>query len=482
MTETTGQSDASLEEIEAEIQRRLQASDAILAKATGNRRGPRSVAEPVVATNMVSLAAGKIRKLLGHRLKEPVPGKPVQSFAFPLIQWDAWITLHHLAKEPLKLNQDDSIPVRWMKPLESRLVPMPDWLGIEANQPARHVAALELLRSIDCVQVRKSRSYDVEYLLTAGAREILKGDWDTFRKRCLRSRLLSILDPGADHLPDACGHHISHLQWTIRIDGPLRGLGQILSRRVLECLPAEGVVERTAVVEAFQGNDPFLPQQGRGWEGRSINATVEEFLERLPPHESLALLGEALIHPVLFGILETGFDAQGNFTLAISPDGRAFLGLEHAPAPASDRHAHLTPAYDLVFGHPDPQALAWCSLFTETTGNDHGIVGKLSAASIQRALALGVENPQIFAILDSVLATRVPENVRVTMDGWTQRARPVLVTEGFVLACPEESVTTTLERMAKGQAQRLSPLHLLISDKKLLATLRKKAADQGILL
>ncbi|MEN9354368.1 MAG: Helicase conserved C-terminal domain [Fibrobacterota bacterium] len=472
----------SIEEIEAEIQRRLQASDAVLAKATGKRRGSRTAPEPIVVTNTVSLAAGKIRKLLGQRLKLSGPALPVQRFSFPILLWDAWITLHHLSKEPLKLNQDDSIPVRWMKPLESRLVPIPDWLGIDGNQSARHFSAFELLRSLDCIHLRKSRSYDVEYLLTAGAHEILKAGWEAFRKRSLRSRLLSILDPGVDHLPDECGHHISHLQWTIRIDGPLRGLGQILSKRVLECLPSDGTCLRSDIVEAFKGSDPFIPQIGRGWEGRSINATVEEFLERLPPNESLALLGEAIVHPVLFGILETGFDAQGQFTMGFSADGRAYLGLEPLPAPKPDPHIYLTPAYDLVFGKPDPQTLAWCSLFAELTGLDHGVVAKVTAASVQRALALGVEIRQILSILDSMLAAPLPDNVRVTIDGWTQRARPVQVTEGFVLACPEESVASTLERMAKGQAQRLSSLHLLVSDKKLLTALRKKAAEQGILL
>jgi hypothetical protein len=463
---------ASLEELEAEIERRLGSREPTVTES------PQAVPRPVKTLKY----AGKARALLGRRLSGSSEAVPVVAYSFPVVPWDSWLVLDHLVKEPLRLNQDNSIPVRWYRPIEGQMARIPDWLGISGDMQARLFTALELLRGLGCIRVHASRSGSTEFQPAPDLPATLAAGWEAFLESCYDTEPLAILDPGLDHLPRSCGQRIGAMQWTVRIDGSLKGIGAELSRRILACLPRRGACRRADLVQAFRPARPFVPEHNGRWEMRHISVSVEDFLDRIGDEDSAGLLGAALLHPALFGLLESGFDAEGHATVGFSPVGRRLFGLEAPVHPVQPRHIHLTPAYDLVFGRPDADALAWCSLFLETSGHDHGIVGKLTAAAIQRALRLGIGSGQILSILESRLAAPIPENVRTTMQGWVARARPVQVQEGIVLTCPDADVASTLERMSKGQANRLSPTHLLLSDRKALTALRKKAVDQGILL
>lgn len=417
---------------------------------------------------------------LGLLLPESEAARPVQTFAFPVHAWDAWVTLHQVRREPLRLNQDGSIPLRWIRPLEARLPPVPDWLGVDAAPLVRVTAGIQLLRNLGIIQERKLRR-EIDYLPCERTEPVAQAGWLAFRALSLAARQLEVLDPDLPHLPSVCANLVSQLQWNVRVDGPVKDLGIPLVRRLLGCLPAHGARLHADVVEAFRGRDPFVPDPFGTWSSRSICAAPETYLDRIAPSDSDILLGAALAYPTVLGLIERGFDAQGRHCLGISAEGRTYLGLEPV---ATERNPHilLTPAYDLVFGRPDAEALAWCSLVLETTGMDHGAVGKLTAASIHRAVSLGLDLAAIFELLEPRLAAPLPGNVRATLEGWVARARPVLAADGTVLTCPDASVADELERLARGQAKRLSATHLFLSDRKLLATLRRKAGEKGILL
>jgi hypothetical protein len=146
------------------------------------------------------------------------------------------------------------------------------------------------------------------------------------------------------------------------------------------------------------------------------------------------------------------------------------------------KHVHLTPAYDIVFGRPDAQAKAWIAVFSDLTGEEHGIVARLTSNSVQSAVAYGIEAGQILSFLDSILAQAIPANVRTTMEDWARKARPVALTNGTLLTCTDEVTASTLARLAGTKIQRLGPTQLFLSDRKFLPSLRKKAEGLGILL
>jgi Helicase conserved C-terminal domain len=439
---------------------------------------------PLLATTASSIRIiSKAKDFLGQRLSVEVDPLPIQSFSFPILPWDSWVVLSRLAREPLKLNIDQSIPVRWFKGIENRLSFIPDWIGLDADIQTRLHTSLSLLRTLEFVQRRSNRAQDLEFLITATGTQALQDGPAAFFLACLHSRMPRILDPGVDHLPDACGNHISQLQWTVRIDAPsLRGLGQILSKRVLACLPCGRVVHRARMLQAFQGSDPFVRKMGGGWEGRSVNVSLEDFFERIPEIDSPMMLGEALTYPVLLGLLESGFDSAGKATSALSHSGAALLGTTAHLARPAPQHIHLTPAYDIVFGRPDAQAKAWIAVFADLTGQEHGVVAKLTSTSIQSAIAYGIDAGQILSFLDSVLAQPLPANVRTTMEDWARKARPVALTNGTLLTCTDEVTASTLTRLAGTKIQRLGPTQLFLSDRKFLPSLRKKAEALGILL
>lgn len=425
----------------------------------------------------------KAKSFLGERLPPGGDAVPVQSFSFPILPWDAWVVLHQLSREPLKLNIDQSIPVRWSKAVEGRLSFIPDWIGLDVDLQARLHTVLALLRSLEFLQRRSNRAQDLEFLITAAGTQALQDGAAAFLLTCMHSRTPRILDPAVDHLPDACGNHISQLQWTVRIDGPsLRGLGQILSKRVLGCIPPDRTVHRTRMLQAFAGKEPFVRRMGGGWEGRSINVSLEDFFERIPEADSPVLLGEALTHPVLLGLLESGFDAEGRTTTGLSRSGAALLGIAAAERQTAPPHIHLTPAYDIVFGRPDAQSKAWLTTFSELTGEEHGVVARLTSTSLQAAIALGIEVGQILSFLDSTLAQPVPANVRTTLADWARKARPVALTNGTLLTCTDEATAATLARLAGIRIQRIAPTQLFLSDRKYLPSLRKKAEALGIIL
>lgn len=95
---------------------------------------------------------------------------------------------------------------------------------------------------------------------------------------------------------------------------------------------------------------------------------------------------------------------------------------------------------------------------------------------------MGIAVQEIVRSLEGLVASPLPANVCQSLQDWNRAAQPVQVREGIVLQCPNASTAGTLERLAKGTAERLADTVLLLPDRRSLTALRKKAAEVGVLL
>jgi len=405
-------------------------------------------------------------------------------FGFPVLPWDAWILLNHLAREALVRNKDGSIPTRWLKPLEGRFVRLASWMDRGVSLEGRLDPAFALLQDLGLLAVRRGAAREAPNLAISPKGEAaLKAGRAAFFRSTLGWSELAVLDPARDHLGARSAQRVESQQWVLAlVDRSVKGLGARLARRILEVIPPRGAARIRDMDAAFAPADPYAPGREVPWAERRIEVGPDTFLDRLPRDVAQGLLLDAMTTATCLGLVAVGINPEGHLTWSLAPAGRAWLGLPPDPAPAPARHLVVTSAYDLYFARIDPQALAEISLYATPTGQEHGIVARLDRAGVQAARALGISVPEIVASLEGLAASPLPANVRTTLDDWSRGAHPVRVREGLLLQCPDAESASALERLAKGDADRVGETSLFLTDRKTLAGLRRKAAEWGIFL
>jgi hypothetical protein len=420
---------------------------------------------------------------VGKRLRTKVVRDDLR-FGFPFLSWDAWMVLLHISREPLEHNRDGTIPARWIKPLEGRLVPLPSWVGMDDPTPRRIRYAINHLLELKLLATRKGPLPDVPNLgISAVGSEMAKAGRTSFFERSLDCEGLHSFDPARDLLGRGARESIEILCWRMGHEADeFEGLGRRLAQRVLEVLPPVGAVRMADMETAFAPSNPHVFVRGAPMTERRIEVSSEDFLERIQESSARSLMVGVLVFPYFLGLLARGITADGDITWSLTKAGRNWLGLPPDMQAAPTRHAKVTPAFDIYFGRVDANLRAEISLYSEISSQDHGMVGRLTRASVQAASALGVSAAEILASLDALVASPLPENVRLTMADWSRGAQPVRVRDGVVLLCPDVASASTLERLAKGAAERLSDTILIVADRRTLANLRRKVAESGIML
>lgn len=431
-----------------------------------------------------SFPAGGAARHVGARIG-PERCPHVLEFGFPVLAWDGWQTLNHLAREPLVFNRDGSLPVRWSKGVEGGWVPVPSWFGLAMDGAGRARAALGLLMDLDLATgVAPGRTSAVRRSgLTSRGMELLRTGRRSFFAALGGHPELRRWDPAQDSPGERVLDRLRLIQWTVGVpEGSYVGLGFHLAPRLLGILPPEGAVRMRDMDQAFAPSRPHEPDRTLPWNERRLETGVDQLLDRIPHADALSLLSGSLSWPCVLGLLARGIDSEGNTTWSLTASGRRWLGLPPVEDGSLVRHARITPAFDLFFGRPDPQSLAEASLFCAMTGSDHGVVGRLTRPSVQAALAQGISVGEIVESLGAMSANPLPANVRTVLEDWERGAQPVRVREGIVLECPDEATASTLARLAGAAADRIEERTLFLSDRKALNALRRRATESGIFL
>ncbi len=421
---------------------------------------------------------------VGARL-DGVRCEGVLEFGFPILAWDGWQTLNHLAREPLVFNRDGSVPVRWLKGLEGRWVPAPSWYGFSMDGALRARSALGMLMDLDLATGTTSgrKGGPVRSGVSNRGMELLRLGRRAFFAAMGSHPELRRWDPLRDAPGERVLERLRTTHWTVGVpEMDYTGLGAFLAPRLLGILPAEGAVRMRDMDQAFAPRDPHVPDRSLPWGQRRLETTVDQLLDRIPHADALSLLSGSLSWPCVLGLLARGIDPEGNTTWSLTASGRRWLGLPQVAEPTFARHARITPAFDLFFGRPDPGAQAEAALYCAMTGADHGVVGRLTRQSVQASLALGISVTEIVDSLDAMSANPLPANVRTVLSDWERGAQPVRVREGIVLECPDEGTASTLARLAGAAVDRIEARTLFLSDRKALTTLRRRATESGIFL
>ncbi|MBK9578530.1 MAG: helicase-associated domain-containing protein [Fibrobacterota bacterium] len=455
----------STEELEEEVARRLAPSAFPLG-------------EPCVGP-----ARDRVFVRVGARLEAPWVSGDLR-FGFPVHTWDSWMVLGALAAEPVAKNRDGTIPQKWLKPVASKFVPVPEWWGMGSHPEQRTFSAFQHLDSLGALARQRGEVTGwAKYTINTKGSLLHRGGRVAFFQEVLAGEHLSVLDLSTDQMHSGLREAVVSALWLLRsCDVHDPGLGRMVKRRLLESLPADGSAVLKDVREAFGPRDPWIPDPTTQWSERKIEVSMDEVLDRIHQASSERILSHAVSAPYLHGLICRGVAPDGSFTMGLTDAGRRFLGLPPGLGAPAVRHAKVTAAYDVVFGRMDPAALSELSLYAQLTGTDHGLVGKITRASIQSAFSLGIAVSEIVASLETMASHPLPGNVKTALEDWARVAQPVKVREGVLLECPDEDTAGILERMGKGATERVGPTMVFLTDRKSLGALRKKASESGILI
>ena len=398
--------------------------------------------------------------IVGQRLQTTAAPTPEWEFTFPLHLWDMWMCLLHLSREPLILNADGSIPARWEKPLSQSLVPVPD-VGCLHVLGSRIYASLSRLQDLGLVSETALRVPRIA-LSPEGSRRLREGR-TKFLRHLLEEKSLVRLDPSQDRILARNRDILAFASLRLGFAWEIApGQGRNLTQRILEVLPNQKALTWMQITAAFA---PAHPVPSEYVADHHTSAHSEDLLDRIPVEISKQVLRNEFLELLLVGLLTMGVTAQGEETWRLSKAGCTRLGFAHNQD-APSRHIQVTPAFDIFFAKADPSKLCELSLYAERTGQEFGMVARLTRAAFQKALALGISGNAMLASLEAMTVNSVPQNVRTTLEGWEQGSHPVVVREGVVLQCPDADTAGSLERLSKGSAERLSETLLFLPDRK----------------
>jgi hypothetical protein len=344
-------------------------------------------------------------------------------FEFPFLAWDAWMALQQLSRVPLEHNQDGSIPARWLRALESRLVPLPRWIGIDTSALHRAGLALLVLQDLGLVRPRKGPSPNVrDQGVSDRGRELLAtGRTSFFLEVSDFSRLDSLL-PERDFLSPVVENGLRSACWRMGRDfAEFEGLGRRLSQRVLEVVPPRGSARAADMEAAFAPSNPHVPVARQPWMDRiKVEFPAEDLFDHLDEPTAKTLMFETLAFPFFLGWVARGVTLEGHVTWGLTAAGRNWLGVPPDRFPAPHAHIKVTPAFEVYFGRVDPTALAEISLYSAPTGEDHGIASKLEREAVRKAVGVGISSREILRSLDHLLAHPLPPNVRTALEDWAR--------------------------------------------------------------
>jgi hypothetical protein len=420
---------------------------------------------------------------VGARLEAPWVSGDLR-FGFPVHTWDSWMILGALAAEPVAKNRDGSIPQKWLKPVASRFVPVPEWWGMGSHPEQRAFSAFVHLDSMGALARQRGEVTGwAKYMINTKGSLLHRGGRVAFFQEVLAGEHLSVLDLSTDQMNPGLREAVGSALWLLRsCDVHDPGLGRMVKRRMLESLPSDGSALLKDVREAFGPRDPWIPDPSTPWSDRKIEVSLDDVLDRIHPAPSERILSHAISAPYLHGLVCRGVAPDGSFTMGLTEAGRRFLGLPPGLGAPALRHAKVTAAYDVVFGRMDPAALSELSLYAQLTGTDHGLVGKITRASCQSAFSLGISVAEIALSLETMVSHPLPGNVKTALEDWARAAQPVRVRDGILMQCPDEDTAGAIERMGKDMVDRIGPTAVFLWDRKSLAALRKKASAAGILI
>ncbi|PIE53422.1 hypothetical protein CSA37_01435 [Candidatus Fermentibacteria bacterium] len=187
------------------------------------------------------------------------------------------------------------------------------------------------------------------------------------------------------------------------------------------------------------------------------------------------------------GLLNTAFTKAGNETtpvIELSSAGRFFAGdsdVFELEEPETNPVV-VQPDFMIRFDGTNTVAEIALSSFTHRTGFSSGCLLKITSSSVYSAVGDGATSDRMLSLLSQYSHGRVPANVSEAIVTWASECRWITADSGVVLKCPDEETASLIVDLAGCNVERLSPVALSVTNRKVLKKLMKLLEQKGIFL
>ncbi len=199
---------------------------------------------------------------------------------------------------------------------------------------------------------------------------------------------------------------------------------------------------------------------------------LTRFHQEWPQREGRLLLNVVETGLHWLGMVDTGYDAEGNFVaFRIKPEAMELLqsgGEGKLPKMHTRTHKMLLlqPNFEVLVFHPESGPLWRLLKFTDLARHDMVSVYTITRESVTRALEGDMSVADILKFLAEESQREVPQNVARSIEDWGRSIKRVRLSDATILEVDDPSVLDELaasRKTASYLVRRLSPTHALVN-------------------
>lgn len=171
--------------------------------------------------------------------------------------------------------------------------------------------------------------------------------------------------------------------------------------------------------------------------------------------------------------------------IRLSSIGRYMLGLaddfDYKATPEGS--VIIQPNFDVVFMGPSPSAEARFGRLAQRTGQNMGVLFRITRESILAAAAAGIQVEQALSDFQQLTSKPLPDNVRREITGWFASTATIRLRQAWIIDTPDLDTATRAIAVLGKNARQLTPTLLEVTAKRSEhATLKRKLSKAGIFI
>ena len=263
----------------------------------------------------------------------------------------------------------------------------------------------------------------------------------------------------------------------------LQNLAEIENPLTLESFLGYQCEQNNPLALLFHSGTPLLnKQESESWHKKYV---IEE-------SEMLNLWRENLEDylretAIPLGLLNTAFCKTGNETaplIELSSAGRFFTGDSDGlelEEPKS-KPVVVQPDFMIRFDGTNTAAEIALGRFTYRTDFRSGCLLKMTSSSVHSAVGNGITSGEMLSLLSEYSSGQVPVNVSEAIEIWASECRWITADTRVVVKCPDEETASLIQELVGRKVERLSPVILSVTNRKVLKKLIKLLGEKGIFL
>ncbi len=432
---------------------------------------------------MLGLWPQVVKRLNAPAPQRPSPVEAEQEFSAAFLLDDMTKVLVACSNRPLRLRGNDGrLFARQYDQLSSQLIPIPDWLEESLSfDPAQRIGeALIYLTQLGLIDQLGTAGQDLRLEVNPTGKRWLS--------RPTQERLGGLID--AIRGAGEAGYR-SFLPWDIAILSPDLQERPDLDEAVAKCfrdLPRSEFFEfypfglyHRALSNPLLDVRQHAPRFSLSLGWKRFNQLSNERLEQIWYNLLLEFLRQRLIP---LGGVRVGHSGKGNLCFALTEAGLYLLGeTDHFDYQrTAEGEILVQPNFEVVFLAPSPLAEAEIGRFARRSGNDVGLLFKLTKSSVISAVGSGLSARQIIQTLSGFSSKEIPSNVEKEIRAWAGQCRRINLDQVLLIRCPDADTAGKVASLAGKKARLLNETTLELSDPKAKASLLNRLRKAGVFL